>query len=297
MEGEPPPPSVVDSHVHVWDLGRRPQPWIDARTMAVLARDYGPLDLVSEASSERVVGAVLVQVLNDAKETDDLLWAGAGRPFCGVVAWVDLLGHDLGDRLDELVGHPSGAHVAGIRHQALAEPDPAGWLTVVGGGAALDLLGKRGLAFDLLLGPGHLPAASAVVAAHPGTTFVLDHAGKPPVASGWSSVEARRWAESVDVLSRRPNAFCKLSGLTTLADVGRWHESELTPFVDHLLLRFGAERVMFGSDWPVSRRAGSYVRTVGAARRLVGRLSPPEQRAVLAGTACRVYGLSGVEPV
>ena len=293
-ETEPSSP-IVDSHVHLWDLGRRPQPWIDPRTMAVLARDFGPGELVAEASAEGVAGAVLVQVLNDAGETDDLLWAGAGRPFRAVVGWVDLLGPDVEHRLDALLSHPSGAHVAGIRHQALAEPDAGAWLTRVGEGSALDLLGVRDLAFDLLLGPGHLPAASAVVAAHPGTTFVLDHAGKPPVTAGWASVEAQRWAESVAALGRLPNAMCKLSGLTTLADRSGWHESDLVPFVDHLLSRFGAERVMFGSDWPVSLRAGSYARTVAAARELVGRLSPPEQRAVLADTACRVYRLSGLQ--
>ncbi len=285
------PASIVDSHVHVWDLGRRPQPWIDPRTMAVLARDHLPPELISEASSAGVAGAVLVQVLNDPEETEDLLWAGAGRPFCGVVAWLDLLGDALEHRLDALLGHPSGAHVVGIRHQALAEPDPAAWLTTAGEGSGLDLLGARGLAFDLLLGPGHLAAAAAVVAAHPGTTFVLDHAGKPPVTSGWASAGAQQWAGSVAALGRLPNAVCKLSGLTTLTDVDRWHESELTPFVDHLLSHFGAERVMFGSDWPVSLRAGSYARTVGAARELVGGLSPAEQRAVLAGTARRVYRL------
>ncbi len=284
-------PPVVDSHVHVWDLGRRPQPWIDPRTMAVLARDFAPGELRSEASSAGVSDAVLVQVLNDGGETDDLLWAGAERPFSGVVPWVDLLAADLELQLENLLTHPSGAHVAGIRHQALAEADPAAWLTRAGEGPGLDLLGARGLAFDILVGPGHLVAAQAVVSAHPGTTFVLDHAGKPPVASGWASHGARRWAECITAISRLPNAVCKMSGLTTLAEVASWDPSVLRPFVDHLFSRFGADRVMFGSDWPVSLRAGTYARTVDAARELVATLSPSEQESALSGTARRVYGL------
>jgi L-fuconolactonase len=286
-----PPPSVVDSHVHVWALSRHPQPWIDPRTMAVLARDYQPGELSSEASSAGVAGTVLVQVLNDAEETDDLLWAGAERPFSGVVPWVDLLGHDLEHQLDALLTHPSGAHLAGVRHQALAEADPGAWLTRAGEGSGFDLLGVRGLAFDLLLGPGHLATAHAVVAAHPGTTFVLDHAGKPPVTSGWSSAESQRWAESITTISRLPNSVCKMSGLTTLADRRSWNASDLRPYADHLFACFGADRVMFGSDWPVSLRAGSYSGTVATARELVAALSPSEQDSVLSGTARRVYGL------
>lgn len=283
--------AVVDAHVHVWDLDRRPQPWIEPRSMAVLARDFQPAELAAEMVSAGVSSAVLVQVLNDAGETDDLMWAGAGRPFSGVVAWIDLLRPDHEEQLDALLGHPSGAHLVGMRHQALAESDPAAWLARTGEGPAFGLLGRRCLAFDLMLGPGHLTAAYAVVAAHAGTTFVLDHAGKPPVTSGWRSSASQEWVAGIAALSRLPNAVCKLSGLTTVADPSSWIASDLTPYVDHLLSCFGVERVMFGSDWPVSLRAGSYSRTVETARELVATLSPDEQESVLGRTARRVYRL------
>jgi L-fuconolactonase len=282
---------AVDAHTHVWDLGRRPQPWIDPHRMAVLDREFHPDELAAEAASARVSSTVLVQVLNDAAESDELMWAGAGRPFSGVVPWADLLRPDVEEQLDALVGHPSGAHLAGVRHQALAEPDPAGWLARAGEGPAFGLLGRRGLAVDLLLGPGHLAAAYVVGATHAGTTFVLDHAGKPPVTSGWHSSESQRWAVGVAALGRLPNVVCKLSGLTTLVDLSSWKVSDLRASVDHVLTCFGPERVMFGSDWPVSLRAGSYSRTVQAARELVATLSRDEQASVLAATARRVYRL------
>jgi len=261
--------------------------------MAVLDRDHQARELAAEARSAGVSSAVLVQVLNDAAESDDLMWAGAGRPFSGVVPWLDLLGPDLEGELAALLGHPSGAHLAGVRHQALAEADPAAWLARAGNGPGFGLLGRCGLAFDLLLGPGHLSAAYAVVAAHAATTFVLDHAGKPPVASGWDSPGSQEWARGVAALGRLPNAVCKLSGLTTMADRSSWKVSDLRPYVDHLLSCFGVERVMFGSDWPVSLQAGSYARTVESARELVASLSSGEQEAALAGTARRVYRLRG----
>src|SRR4051794_30517813 len=109
------PTRAVDAHVHVWDLGRRPQPWIDRRSMAVLLRDFGASELTSDMLSAGVSSAVLVQVLNDPAESDELMWAGTGQPFSGVVPWVDLLRPDLEDQLDALLAHPSGAHLAGVR--------------------------------------------------------------------------------------------------------------------------------------------------------------------------------------
>jgi L-fuconolactonase len=284
-------PSTVDAHVHVWDLGTRPQPWIDPRTMGVLDRTYQPDDLRTVMLSNGVSTSVLVQVLNDAEESDDLMWAGAGRPFAGVVPWLDLLAQDLEHQLGSLLNHASGAQVVGIRHQALAERDPARWLMKAAEGRGFGLLGRHGLAFDLMLAPAHLAAAEQVVAAHAGTTFVLDHAGKPPVTTGWSSTGSQRWAAAVGKLGRLPNVVCKLSGLTTLAGRPGWGRADLQPYVDHLLGCFGADRVMFGSDWPVSLRAGSYSRTVETAHALVGALSAGEQEAVLSRTARRVYGL------
>ena len=286
---------AVDAHTHVWDLGRRPQPWIDPHHMAVLDCDFHPDELAVEVASARVSSAVLVQVLNDAAESDELMWAGAGRPFSGVVPWIDLLRPDVEEQLDALADHRSGAHLAGVRHQALAEPDPAAWLVRAGEGPAFGLLGRRGLVVDLLLGPGHLASAYAVAAAHAATTFVLDHAGKPPVTSGWRSPESQEWVAGVAALGQLPNAVCKLSGLTTLADLSTWKVSDLSAYVDHVLSCFGPERVMFGSDWPVSLRAGSYSRTVQSARDLVVALSRDEQESVLAATARRVYRLR--EPV
>jgi L-fuconolactonase len=280
---------VTDAHVHVWELGRRPQPWIDPVAMSVINRDHPLAELESELDNAGVVGSVLVQVLNEPDETDDLLWLGRSRVVDAVVGWVDLLDPHVADRLDELGSHASGTWLAGIRHQALAEPDAAGWLARVGAGPGLGALGDRGLACDLIVRPEHLDVAHAVVAAHPGTTFVLDHAGKPPVLSGWASQESQRWAALVARLAGLDNVSAKLSGLTTMGDLTSWRTSDLAPYADHLLSCFGADRVIFGSDWPVSRRAATYPRTIAAARELVSRLSRAEQVAVLSANARRVY--------
>jgi L-fuconolactonase len=290
--GDALPAQRVDAHTHVWELTRRPQPWIDPQTMAVLHSDHTLTDLRSELQGADVHGAVLVQVLNDSDETDDYLWLGTEPMIRGVVGWADLLSSEVETRLDALSNHPSGSRLVGIRHQALAEPDPAGWLQRVAEGRALAALARRGLTFDLMFRPEHLSVVHDVTRRHAATTFVLNHAGKVPVATGWRSAESERWAAAITELATSDNLVCKLSGLTTMAHLDRWTVADLRPFVDHLLDRFGPDRLMFGSDWPVSLRAGTYQITVDAVGELLAALTAPERAAVLGGTAVRTYTLS-----
>jgi L-fuconolactonase len=265
-------------------------------TMAAINRDHPVAELETELAGVGVQSAVVVQVLNDPGETEDLLWLGRSRVVDAVVGWVDLLDPGVADRLDELSAHDSGTRLAGVRHQALAEPDPAGWLVRAAAGPGLRALAERGLVFDLMLRPEHLEVAHDVVAAHPGTTFVLDHAGKAPVLSGWGSDESRQWAALMVPLARQDHLLVKLSGLTTMADLEHWTSQDLAPYVDHLLECFGPQRLVFGSDWPVSRRAASYPRTIATARDLVERLAPAERAAVLSANARRVYQLDAAVP-
>ena len=283
---------IIDGHVHVWQLDRRPQSWIDPVSMAVLHRDHLVGELVHELARHAVFGAVLVQVLNVTEETEEYLWtAAATSQIVGVVGWVDLTAPDVGAALDRLVEHPSGARLLGVRHQALAEPDPAGWLRRVSETAALSELTRRGLACDLMVGAAHLNTVSEVAGRHSEATFVLDHAGKPPIASGWSSDVSAAWARAISSLARHQSVVVKLSGLTTVADPERWQADDLRPYVDHLLEQFGPERLVYGSDWPVSRRAGEYGRTLAAVLELVEELADHERRALLGGTARRAYRL------
>jgi L-fuconolactonase len=257
--------------------------------MPELARDRSAAELGEELARHDVHAAILVQVLNDPTETDEYLWLAARRPIVGVVGWADLLDPELPARLDHLSDHPSGSRLLGLRHQALAEPDPVSWLRRAAAGGGFRELADRGLVFDLMFRPEHLAAVGEVVRMHPGTSFVLDHAGKAPIARGWASGEAQRWADLVRDLARHDNLSCKLSGLTTIADLRHWQVADLAPFVDHLLACFGAGRLVFGSDWPVSLRAGSYAETLQAALTLISRLSGDERAGILGRNASRIY--------
>jgi L-fuconolactonase len=273
---------VIDAHVHVWDLAAQDHAWIPPTSP--IRRDFGLDDLRSALIGTSVETVVLVQVVNDAAETRVFLEHARVDPLvAGVVGWIDLARPDAGEALDALA---DGTALVGIRHQALAEADPAGWLRspeVQRGLTALDTLG---LPFDLMIRPEHFEAAVESARARPSLRFVLDHLGKAPIATG----ELEPWASGLRRLAAEDNVWCKLSGIHTIAPPN-WTWADLEPFVDVALETFGPGRVVFGSDWPVSLQAATYGQVVDAARQACATLSAPERAAVLGDNARRVYGL------
>lgn len=135
--------------------------------------------------------------------------------------------------------------------------------------------------------PHQLAAAVEAAERLPGLTFVLDHLGKPPIASG----ELGPWAQQIRRLAALPNTVCKLSGMVTEADWGSWTTAALVPYADTVLDAFGPGRLMFGSDWPVCRLAATYAQVIAVARELTAGLGPAERHDVFTGTAVRTYDL------
>ncbi|MFF8711714.1 amidohydrolase family protein [Streptomyces sp. NPDC015184] len=278
---------IVDAHHHVWDLSVRDQDWITGDELAPLRRDFTLADLEPEARAAGVRATVLVQTITVPEETPEFLALAHGSDLvAGVVGWCDLTAPDVADILAALRELPGGDRLVGIRHQVQGEPDPD-WLLRPDVRRGLRAVADAGLVYDLVVQAHQLPATVRAAALLPELTFVLDHAGKPPVATG----ELRPWADDLRALAARPNTVCKLSGLVTEADVRSWTVRDLRPYADTVLDAFGPGRLMFGSDWPVCRLAATYQEVVDTARTLIGDLGEDERTRVLATTAERVYGL------
>jgi L-fuconolactonase len=279
---------VIDAHHHVWDLSVRDQDWITGRKLAPLRRDFTLADLEPEARAAGVTATVLVQTIDAPEETPEFLALAQDSDLvAGVVGWTDLTSPDAARALAALREGPGGEHLVGIRHQVQGESDPR-WLVRPDVLRGLAAVAEAGLVYDLVVKPHQLAAAHAAAQLLPGLTFVLDHAGKPPIASG----ELRPWADSVRRLASLPNSVCKLSGMVTEADWGHWSVEGLRPYADTVLDAFGPRRLMFGSDWPVCRLAATYAEVAGAAEELTTALRPEERREVFAATALRTYGLT-----
>jgi L-fuconolactonase len=244
-------------------------------------------DLVPELDRAGIDATVLVQTITVAAETPELLAiASASARIAGVVGWLDLEAPDVTDTLAALRGLPGGERLVGIRHQVQGEPDP-GWLDRPSVRRGLSAVAAAGLTYDLLVTPDQLPAAIRAARDIPGLPFVLDHGGKPQIARH----QLEPWGSHIASLGALPNVAVKLSGLATEAS-NEWTVGELQPYVDTLIDAFGASRILFGSDWPVSLLAASYSETIGAAEQLLNGISADERDAVFGSNALTWYRLS-----
>lgn len=278
---------TVDAHHHVWDLSVRDQDWITGPELQPLRRDFTVADLEPEARAAGVDRTVVVQTITVAEETPEFLaLADAHDLIAGVVGWTDLTRPDITDELARLRELPGGHYLKGIRHQVQGEPDP-NWLLRPDVRRGLAAVAEAGLVYDLLVLPHQFPAAVEVAASLPQLTFVLDHLGKPPIASG----QLEPWSTSLRSLAALPNTYCKLSGMATEADWKTWSTEDLQPYADTALDAFGPSRLMFGSDWPVCTLAATYGQVADTARELTDDLNAAERAEVFEGTATRVYDL------
>ena len=277
------PVSQIDAHQHFWRYRPETHGWIDER-MPVLKRDFLPADLEPLLRAEGLSGCVAVQAAQSLDETRFLLELAERHPFVrGVVGWVDLRAPDLDRQLESFADRKQ---LRGVRHIAQDEPDD-GWLAREDVIRGIARLGRFGLAYDILVYPRQLRAATALARALPDQLFVLDHVAKPEIAAG----RLDPWRADLRRLAELPHVSCKLSGLVTEARWDGWTPADLRPYVDVVLEAFGARRVMFGSDWPVCLLAGSYSDVLGVARGAIAALSRDEQVAILGGNAARFYGL------
>ena len=284
-------PPILDAHAHLWRHSHTQQPWIDPQTMAAIARDFWLTDLLdAQGAAAAAIGAtsagtVLVQSANSASETRDLLKVSTDASVRGVVGWIDLHG-DVADQVGRLRSAAGGEQLCGIRHLAHQDADPQ-WLTRPATLAGFVALAELELPFDIVVLPTQLATVIDAVKLSPGTRFVLDHLGKPPIASG----DLSDWMLQVRSLARLPNVVAKLSGLVTEASWHGWTQDDLEPVVDTALDSFGPSRLMFGSDWPVVQLSGGYARWITAADELLRPLSGSELAAIFAGTAADYYGV------
>ncbi len=277
---------IIDAHHHLWQL-EGGYSWLDDPALAPIRRTFTPADLQAELDAAGVGRTVLVEGGRcDEGEAEVLFRHALDTPsIAGVVAWADPA--DL--PLERYRALPGSEHLVGLRAQVQAEP--AGYLDRSDVRDGLLRLGAAGLAFDLVVRADQLRECARLAAALPSVRFALDHLAKPPIRSR----QPQPWQDDLALLARCPNVTAKLSGLVTEADWGGWTAGDLRPYVRTALVLFGAERLMFGSDWPVCLLAASYGGVLDTMRDLLRDLLPDGddagRAAIFGGTAATFYRL------
>ena len=276
---------MIDAHQHFWQLSRGDYDWPNDN-VAPIFKDFGPTDLEPLLAMAGITQTVLVQATPTVAETDYLLQLARTTGFvAGVVGWVDLTTPDAIDLIDRLAADPL---LKGLRPmlQSIADTD---WILQPKAEAALRHMAARGLRFDALIQPRHLGVLATLARRHPDLPIVIDHIAKPRIGAGQLPDPA--WRAGMADLASVPNVWCKLSGMVT--EIGPdWSPSDLSDHGNEVLVRFGPDRLMWGSDWPVVNLASSYADWVAQARRLAAGLSSAEQAQLFGGTARSFYGLA-----
>lgn len=272
----------IDAHQHFWTVRRDDYGWLKP-ALEPLYRDFQPADLSPLLAKGGVAKTILVQAAPTVEETRYLLQIAARHDsVAGVVGWIDMAAGSAAEDLAELAENP---RLIGIRPMIHNIEDPA-WIIRPDLAAATQAVIERGLRFDALVRPVHLPYLLEFLRRHPELKTVIDHGAKPNIAEG----QWQPWADSISEIAETTAAFCKLSGLLTEASPTQDYD-DLQPYMEHLLTAFGPERLMWGSDWPVLNLAGNYREWLSMAERFLQRLGDAEQEQILGGNAARFYGL------
>lgn len=275
---------IIDAHQHFWRVDRGDYDWLTPAA-GDLYRDFAAADLAPLLARTNIRGTVLVQAAATEEETHYLFELAHKHAFVkGVVGWTDFAAADAADRIAQLKNAGAGK-LKGLRPmiQDIADPD---WVQEPRLDAAFDAVIAHDLVFDALVRPRHFNALKKRLQRHPQLRTVIDHGGKPDIAHAGFDL----WALHLERVAQETEAYCKLSGLLTEAAPGATID-DLAPYVDHIFACFGAERVIWGSDWPVVNLASNYFAWLDMARALVARCAPNADAAVFGGTAASVYRL------
>ncbi|WP_286402235.1 amidohydrolase family protein [Pseudarthrobacter defluvii] len=282
---EAPSLQVVDSHVHVWDPDVLDYAWL-ADTSG-LNRPFLPRDLPHTPENTRA--AVFVQAnCRDDQALKEVDWVSGLRTvwpqLAGIVAFAPISKGDAVEQdLDQLLERPL---VRGVR-QLFQDRDESFMLhqdTLAGARR----VAASGLVFDACIRSGQMAPLAEFARRVPGLVIVLDHMGKPHIASG----ELTAWRNGMQELARCGNVAVKISGAGAEADPDRALSPQALPFIQETLDLFGADRCMVGSDFPVSlTRPDAYLDWITTVEQAVAGASEGERRNVAQETAVRVYRL------
>jgi L-fuconolactonase len=273
----------IDSHQHFWKYHPVKDAWI-TDDMKVIQRDFLPVDLLPLLQENHIDGCIAVQADQSEYETHFLLLLAKENDFIkGVVGWVDLCGENLESRLEHFAQFKK---LKGFRHIVQGEADE-NFLLQEDFCRGIAKLEKYNFTYDILIFPRHLPVAIKFVKKFPNQKFVIDHLAKP----NFKQIDFDQWEKGIREIASFPNVYCKVSGLVTEADWNDWTEADFTYCLNVVTEAFGINRLMFGSDWPVSLLAASYVQSCAIVENYFSKFSTEEQDRIWGKNTLDFYNL------
>ena len=291
---------IVDAHHHIWlqaDL-----PWLTGPMLPrifgpyePIRRDYPVEEFLQDIAGCGVGKSVYVQA-NWAKDRfeDETAWVQrtadeSGWPH-GIVGYADFTAEDVRPQIDRLMKYPL---TRGARMQLHWHENPMYRFAANADLCRDPLLQKNvarlkdyNLTFDLQVFAPQMEGAAELADACPGVTLILQHAG---MLEDLSAVGRDAWRSGMQTLSKRPNVCSKLSALGTF--IHRNDPDHIAFVVRETVSIFGADRCLFGSNFPIEKLWTTYPELIAAYRKAAATLSARDQQAIFHDTAMRVYRL------
>ncbi len=294
------PQPIVDGHFHIWR--QEDLPWLVGPMLPRIFGPYEPLrrdypigEYLADIAGSGVARSVYVQA-NWAPERaeDEVAWVQRTADETdwphGIVGYANLLANDVRPALDRLARYPL---LRGIRMQIHWHANPqyrfAKSADVADDPAFrrnLAALADYGLSFDLQVFAGQMDGAARLAADFPKTAFILQHAGMLEDLSDMGKAE---WRGAMTTLAAQKNVYSKLSGLGTF--IHRNDPAHIAWIVRETVALFGADRCLFGSNFPIEKLWTNYRSLIEAYRAAVAPYSTAEQADMLHDAAARVYRL------
>lgn len=282
---------LVDAHVHLWDIEYLDYPWLEDIPFLNQTHNLKRFDSDrTDISVERIVFIECTGAMDDRVAQDEVTWvhsqAKRDARISGIVAHASL---EYGDReYEHLSWLEHQPLVRGVRRLIQGETDAAFCLST-GFIEGVQLLADFDFTFDACIYHYQLPSLIRLAEQCPDVQFVLDHIGKPAIKKGIMDP----WREHLRELAGLPNVACKISGVLTEADHDSWTESAVLPYLEYAIEQFGVDRIMFGSDWPVLRLAGTYATWLQMVCTIAEKMSENDRKKLVTQNAERIYRLSG----
>jgi len=273
----------IDAHHHFWHPARGDYGWMP-KDDPVLSHHYSPAEMAEALESTGVQRTVLVQAAPTVAESEYLLGIADATPHvAAVVGWIDFEDPTQIHALTRLAAHPK---FVGVRPMIQDLPDD-NWMLRDDIQWAYRAIIDLDLTFDCLGFPQHLANFHKLLTRYPEMRSVIDHCMKPQLRTH-NADNFQFWADGMTRLAEDTRSCCKLSGLVTEADTD-WSTAILKPYSDHVIGAFGAQRVMWGSDWPVSRLRCEYDAWHKQAQELTDDLSFADRERIFGDTAAEFY--------
>ncbi len=272
---------IIDSHQHFWDHSLRDYAHLKNGS-PLLRKNFYPKDLEPLMAQTGVEGTMLVQAHPSVEEANWLVSIAENNSFIlGVVAWLDLSSKDIEKEIESLA---ASNKFKGVRSMLEIDDDDY-WILRQDVANGLELLEKKNLTFDFLVRPRHLPAIPKIASAYPKARFVIDHMAKPLIAAG----QREPWGTLMKAIAKNENVYIKVSGLVSEDDPNNIQVAHSKPFVDEVVRLFGFNRIMYGSDWPVSSVNLSYSEVLEYAIGCLGEISNDQKKAFFYENARNFY--------